>query len=188
MIVLLIFIIFFIIYCYQSEKTTVVRFISPQQEESFSNPNTEGLAKHSFKSIIIDSGELIKPKLKLYERSRQSTPSFDAMERNSLRFTRLGSHSSRSSRPVSSVSSISQDLNERRISILNIPTNSFDVNSSPCLKEESRESTPIRPLDPAYESQGPVHPSSSSFVPPFLLRHDEISLPPGYLSFNDSKF
>lgn len=103
-----------------------------------------------------------------------------------LSISRQGNNSH--SRPVSSVSSISQEIQDRRTSLLSFNNDTFDTSSTNCFKEESRESTPIRPLDPAYESQGPVHISNSSFVPPFLLRQDEISLPPGYVSFNDSKY
>lgn len=149
--------------------------MSPPSGPLVSNPTFDALGKQTLKAIVVDNRELIKPKLKLYDRSRESTPCYDTADCRSLA-SAVGRRGS--SRPLTSISSISEDMRERRISIIN---STFDK----CFKEESRESTPIRPLDPAYESQGPLHISNSSFVPPFLLRQNEIALPPGYVSFND---
>lgn len=184
----------------------MVRFSSPPPARG-SNCNgllSLDLEKHSFKPSAMDNRELIRPKVKLYERSRESTPYYGILDGESMPSRGQGS----SSRPVSSVSSISQAVTERRISLFNFSHDNFDTDNRTCFKNdtdnrtcfkndtdsrtyfknESRESTPIRPLDPAYECQGPLNISSSSFVPPFLLRENELTLPPGYVSFSDGKF
>lgn len=188
MVIVIIFVILVFIYCHQGEKTTVVRFSSPPpgRPSNCSGLLSLDLEKHSFKPGAIDNRELIRPKVKLYERSRESTPYYDILDGESIPSRALQAQGS--SRPVSSVSSISQAVTERRISLLSFPHDNFDTDSRTCFENESRESTPIRPLDPAYECQGPLNISNSSFVPPFLLRENELTLPPGYVSFNDGKF